>query len=71
LSMITCWEEAGEIKCEREEDRRARELEERLKQHIESKLLELLSKLTQEYEIEVSLDPSTLKGVGRWKRKQF
>ena len=71
MSMITCWEEAGEIKCEREEDRRARELEERLKQHIESKLLELLSKLTQEYEIDVSLDPSTLKGVGRWKRKQF
>jgi len=70
MSTIICWEEAGEIKCEREEDRRARELEERLKQHVETKLLELLSKLTQEYEIEVSLDPSTLKGVGRWRKKR-
>jgi hypothetical protein len=70
VSTIMCFEEAGEVRCEREEERRARELEERLKQHVELKLVELLSKLTQKYEIEVTLDPSTLRGVGRWRRKQ-
>jgi hypothetical protein len=65
-----CWEDNGEIKCEREEDRRARELEERLKQHMEAKLFELLKALVEQYEIDVSLDPTSGKGVGRWKRKQ-
>jgi hypothetical protein len=65
-----CWEEAGETRCEREEERRARELEEKLKQHAEAKLVEMLKALVEQYEIEVTLDPSTLKGVGRWRRKQ-
>jgi ribosome-associated translation inhibitor RaiA len=70
LSSIVCWEEAGKIRCEGEEERRARELEEKLKQYVETKLAELLSKLTQEYEIEVTIDVKEGKGVGRWRRKQ-
>jgi hypothetical protein len=61
-----CFEERGEIKCEREEERMARELEEKLRKYIEDKLKEL----TEQYEIEVTLDPQTLKGAGRWKRKK-
>jgi len=70
LGSIVCWYEADEVRCEGEEERRARELEERIKQHVEAKIQELLQKLVQEYEIEVSLDPNTMKGVGRWRRKQ-
>ena len=70
MSTVICFEEAGEIKCEREEERWARELEERLRKHIEDKLSELLTKFTEEYEIEVSLDPNTLKGAGKWRKKQ-
>jgi hypothetical protein len=70
VSTIICFEVNGEIKCESEEERRARELEEKLKQHVEAKLAELLKTLVEQYEIEVSLDPSTLKGVGRWRKKQ-
>ena len=70
MSSIICFEVNGEIRCEREEDWRARELEEKLKQHVEAKLAELLGKLTQEYEIEVTVDITTGKGVGRWKKKQ-
>ena len=66
MSSIICFEVEGQIVCEREEDRRARELEERLKQHIEAKLKELV----EQYEIEVTLDPQTLKGVGRWRKKR-
>jgi ABC-type enterochelin transport system ATPase subunit len=66
LSSIVCFEEAGKIRCESEEERRARELEEKLKQH----LAELLSKLTQEYEIEVTIDIKEGKGVGKWRKKQ-
>ena len=67
MSTIICWEEAGEIKCEREEDRARRELEERLKQHIEAKLKELL----EQHEVEITFDITTGKGVGKWRRKQF
>jgi ribosome-associated translation inhibitor RaiA len=66
LSTIVCFED----KCEREEDRRARELEEKLKQHVETKLAELLSKLVHEYEIEVTIDVKEGKGVGKWRKKQ-
>lgn len=66
MSTIICFED----RCEREEERARRELEEKLKQHIETKLAELLSKLTQEYEIEVTVDIQSGKGVGRWRRKQ-
>ena len=69
MSTIICWEEAG-VKCEREEDRRARELEEKLKQHFESKLLELLKALVEQYEIEITANIESGKGVGRWRRKQ-
>jgi hypothetical protein len=65
VSSIICWEEAGEIKCESEEERRARELEEKLKQHIEVKLKELF----EQYELEVTIDVKTGRGVGRWRRK--
>jgi hypothetical protein len=44
--------------------------EERLKKYMEAKLEELLKALVEQYEIEVTLDPQTLKGVGRWKRKK-
>jgi CTP-dependent riboflavin kinase len=70
VSFIICWEEAGETKCEREEERRVREIEERLKQYLEAKLAELLSKLTQEHEIEITVNVAEGKGVGRWRRKQ-
>jgi hypothetical protein len=70
VSTIVCFEEAGELKCEREEERARRELEEKLKQHVEAKLVELLQRLTQEYEIEVTIDPASFRGVGRWRRKQ-
>jgi len=70
LSTITCWEETGEIKCEREEDRRARELEERLKQYINAKLEELLKALVEQYEVEITINVADGKGVGRWKKKQ-
>jgi hypothetical protein len=64
-----CWEEAGELRCESEEERARRELEERLKQ-LEDKLSELLTKLTQEYEVEITLDSASGKGVGKWRKKQ-
>jgi len=70
MSTIICWEEAGEVKCEREEDRRARELEERLKQHIEAKLEGLLKALVEQYEMEIRVNVAEGKGVGKWKRKQ-
>jgi ribosome-associated translation inhibitor RaiA len=70
VSSVICFEEAGEVRCEREEERVRRELEEKLKQHVEAKLAELLQRLTQEYEIEVTVDIQTGRGVGRWRRKQ-
>jgi ribosome-associated translation inhibitor RaiA len=66
VSTIVCFED----RCEREEDVKMRELEEKLKQHVETKLVELIQRLTQEYEIEVTIDPSTMKGVGRWRKKR-
>lgn len=69
MSTVICFEEAGEVRCEREEDMARRELEKRLKQHVEAKLAELLKTLVEQYEIEVTLDPQTLKGVGRLRKK--
>jgi len=66
MSTIICFEVEGQIVCEREEDRARRELEERLRKYIEDKLKELV----EQYEIEVTLDPQTLKGVGRWRKKR-
>jgi hypothetical protein len=66
LSTIVCFEVEGELRCESEEERARRELEERLKQHVEA----LLKTLVEQYEIEVTLDPSTLRGVGRWRKKR-
>jgi predicted transcriptional regulator len=66
VSTIVCFED----RCESEEERRARELEEKLKQHMEAKLVELLQRLTQEYEIEVTIDVKEGKGVGRWRVKR-
>jgi cell shape-determining protein MreC len=70
LSSIVCFEEAGVVKCEREEERARRELEEKLKQHVETKLAELLQRLVQEYEMEVTIDVKEGKGVGRWRKKR-
>jgi hypothetical protein len=70
VSMIVCFEEGGEVRCEREEERARRELEERLKRHVETKLVELLKSLVEQYEIEVTVDIQSGKGVGRWRRKQ-
>jgi len=70
VSSIICFEVEGQIVCEREEDRRARELEEKLKQHLGSKLLELLKTLIEQYELEITVNIESGKGVGRWKRKQ-
>jgi cell shape-determining protein MreC len=70
VSTIVCWEEAGVVKCEREEERARRELEEKLKQHVETKLAELLQRLVQEYEMEVTIDVKEGKGVGRWRKKR-
>jgi hypothetical protein len=64
-----CFEEKGEIRCEREEERRARELEEKLKQRVEAKLEEMLKTLVERYEIEVTVDLQSGKGVGRFKKK--
>ena len=72
MSTSICWEEAGEIKCEMEEDRRARELEEKLKQHIEERIKHIeakLEELLEQYELEIAIDVKTWKGVGRWRRK--
>jgi len=64
---IVCWRESEErIVCVDKEEAR----DKALKEYIDSKLQEMLQILTQQYEVEVSLDPTTLKGVGRWKRKQ-
>jgi ribosome-associated translation inhibitor RaiA len=70
VSTIVCFEEAGEVRCEREEERRARELEEKLKQHVETKLTELLQTLVEQYEMEVTVDIQSGKGVGRWRKKR-
>jgi phosphotransferase system HPr-like phosphotransfer protein len=70
MSSIICWEEAGEVRCEGEEERRARELEEKLKQHLEAKLAEMLKTLVEQYEVEITVNVAEGKGVGRWRRKQ-
>lgn len=54
------------MRCEGEEERRARELEERLKQYIENKLKELL----EQYEIEITVNVAEGKGVGKWRKKR-
>jgi sensor domain CHASE-containing protein len=61
-----CFEVEGEIKCESEEELRFRELEERLRKHIENKLKELV----EQYEIEVTIDVKEGKGVGKWRKKR-
>jgi hypothetical protein len=33
-------------------------------------IIDKIEELVWQYEIEVSLDPSTLKGAGKWRRKQ-
>jgi sensor domain CHASE-containing protein len=66
VSSIICFEEAGELRCEREEERRARELEEKLRKHIEDKLKELI----EQYEIEITVNVQEGKGVGKWRKKQ-
>jgi hypothetical protein len=64
---IVCWRESEErIVCVDKEEAR----DKALKEYIDSKLQEMLQMLAQQYEIEVTLDPSTLKGVGRWRKKQ-
>jgi Ni,Fe-hydrogenase maturation factor len=70
VSSIICWEEAGEVRCEREEDVKRRELEERLKQHLEAKLSEMLKTLVEQYEIEITVNVAEGKGVGRWRKKR-
>jgi hypothetical protein len=65
LSSIVCFED----RCESEEERRARELEVKLKQHVEAKLEELLKTLVERYEIEVTVDLRSGRGVARWRRK--
>jgi N-acetylglutamate synthase/N-acetylornithine aminotransferase len=66
VSSIACWEEKGEVKCEREEDLKRRELEEKIKHYIEDKLKELV----EQYEIEVTVDLQSGRGVGRWRKKR-
>jgi cobalamin biosynthesis protein CbiD len=61
-----CFEEAGELKCEREEKVGLREIEERLRKYIEDKLKELV----EQYEIEVTIDVKEGKGVGKWRKKR-
>lgn len=64
---IVCWRESEErIVCVDKEEAR----DKALKEYIDSKLQEMLQILTQQYELEVTLDPTTLKGVGRWRKKQ-
>ena len=70
MSTIICFEVEGQVVCEREEDRRARELEEKLKQHIEAKLEELLKALVEQYELEITIDIKSGRGVARWRRKR-
>jgi hypothetical protein len=70
VSTIVCFEVEGELRCEREEERARRELEERLKQHMEAKLTELLQTLVEQYEMEVTVDIQSGKGVGRWRKKR-
>ena len=70
MSTIICFEVEGELKCEREEDLKMKGLEERLKQHFETKLLELLKALVEQYEIEITVNIESGKGVGKWRRKQ-
>jgi hypothetical protein len=69
VSTVICFEEAGETRCEREEERVRRELEEKLKQHVEAKLAEMLKTLVERYEIEVTVDLQSGKGVGRFRKK--
>jgi hypothetical protein len=62
MTYLVCFKEADREVCFEEEELR----EKRIKEYIDSKLKELLT----QYEIEISIDPSTLKGVGKWQRKQ-
>jgi 5-carboxymethyl-2-hydroxymuconate isomerase len=66
LSTVICFEEAGELRCEREEDRARRELEERIMKHIEAKLKELI----EQHELEITVNVQEGKGVGKWRKKQ-
>jgi hypothetical protein len=67
MSHIVCWRESEEkmVCIDREEAR-----DKAIKEYIDSKLQELLNTLIQQHEIEITLDPNTLKGAGRWRRKQ-
>jgi hypothetical protein len=66
LSTIICFEEQGKVRCESEEERRARELEEKLKHYIEDKLKELV----EQYEVEITVNVAEGKGVGKWRKKR-
>jgi 5-carboxymethyl-2-hydroxymuconate isomerase len=66
VSTVICFEEAGELRCEREEERARRELEEKLTKHIEDKLKQLI----EQYEIEITVNVQEGKGVGKWRKKQ-
>jgi len=61
MTNMVCWEEDGKMVCWDEETYR----EKRIKEYIDSKLKELL----ENYEVEITIDPTTLKGVGKWRKK--
>jgi hypothetical protein len=62
MSYVVCREEKGELYCIDAEDV--------LKEYIASKLKELLRELVEQYEIEITLEIKTGKGVAKFRKKE-
>jgi len=62
MRYLVCFKEDDREVCLDEEELR----EKRIKEYIDSRIQELLT----QYDIEISIDQASGKGVGKWKKKQ-
>jgi hypothetical protein len=69
MSSVVCFEREGEVVCRSDREIEREQLEARIREHLEAKLMEAISRLTQEYEIEITVDLKTGKAKGVFKRR--
>jgi methyl coenzyme M reductase beta subunit len=63
-NRVEIYNERGELVEER--DATLEDVAELLSKYVDMKIQDLVTK----YDIEVTIDPTTFKGVGRWRKKQ-